>query len=334
MGSGGSGNIPYYLAREKASVRSVQFMADSGAAPSSLHESIITVNSHQIKRYTYKGVVCYFLRLPDGKWNGKGFPGTGKQSLQKLRTGAIAQITAIDNSATYTSWSDLTKTLKGIVNKEKGSNTFFNINKPATDKLINPDDHSDNYNAGFAAADAVKTLNVGYTSWVGDDIFNRPANLSTRQSINKTALFSAYVTEMTTNGYSSDWIELYISFLDKSYKIAGNTLDAASLPGNEDAAEDVKAKGAALNAQLISKVYPNPAARTSASVNVELNVPQPSLVKFSLASSTGAIVATLQKTVTGEEKVIIPLKSGIQPGAYTLTIINGNKKESREIIIQ
>ncbi|MEI9958250.1 MAG: hypothetical protein WDM90_18540 [Ferruginibacter sp.] len=81
----------------------------------------------------------YFFELPDGNSDGSGFgppdyPSSpdGNQSLEKLKnkelgvTGGVGQVsslTAVDGSAVYTSWADLTATILAIVNAEKISGT-------------------------------------------------------------------------------------------------------------------------------------------------------------------------------------------------------------------
>lgn len=326
LGAGGGGSIPFYQSREKASLRSVRFIADSGSAPGTQLDSTVVVRNHSMKKHVYKNMISYFLRLPDGNQNGSGFPGNNGASLEKLRTGAISNITAVDNSTTYNSWNDLILTLRAIVNKERGGpNRFLNINKPATSGAANPGDHSDNYNSGFAAESAVQPLNnKGYTSWVGDDIGNRLPNLPIGQTLNKAALFAAYVTEMNGNGYGSDWITAWTSYLDKSYKIAGLSLHDDPQPVEKAVAD----------APLALKAYPNPIARGTGAINVELESKQPAVFQISLTSPTGLVQFASESKISGKQKLAIPLKSRMQPGAYTLTVINGNKKESREIIVQ
>ena len=55
-----------------------------------------------------------FMRLPDGNVDGSGFAAENYESLQKLYTGAIPQMTAVDGSSSYT-FGTLISTLSSLV---------------------------------------------------------------------------------------------------------------------------------------------------------------------------------------------------------------------------
>jgi hypothetical protein len=148
-GDGGSGmgnagrSQPYYLARENGAKLSVMFIANGPNNPVTASDSETSIGGHTIKRWTYGPTVSYFLRLPDGNMDGDGYDSTGLQSLRRLHEGAIQSITAIDASATYRGWDDLTRTLRDLIDRERGHATKVWVNVPDTDVTKNPGDHSD-----------------------------------------------------------------------------------------------------------------------------------------------------------------------------------------------
>src|SRR3954463_13083086 len=68
----------------------------------------------RINRCTLGKTTSYFLRLPDGKRNGAGFPRYRNESLRKLRMRTIRSITAVDSSTAYRSWDDVVATVREL----------------------------------------------------------------------------------------------------------------------------------------------------------------------------------------------------------------------------
>ncbi len=110
----GPANSPYYIAREEGAQRAVRFMANVDTSTETPVLGAVTVNGHAVLRYRYKNTASYFLRLPDGGFDGSGFASSGSGSLSKLRLG-VASLAAIDGSTTYSDWNDLVTTLESIV---------------------------------------------------------------------------------------------------------------------------------------------------------------------------------------------------------------------------
>ncbi len=196
---------PYYLAREKGSVYSSKFAVDISSSAStplvSPTATSVAVNGHNITKYTYVNntitVVNYFFRLPDGDGNGAGYSTTGNQSLQRLKNNQISSISALGNTAaTYTSWLDLTNTIKAIINIEKvtGSQAWIyaahTLN--GTNTSYNPSDHSDHRYASLAAQEAVASgmAWVGVAGFMDYHSSTMGANLSNTDNTNASALFS------------------------------------------------------------------------------------------------------------------------------------------------
>ncbi|MEJ7679282.1 MAG: hypothetical protein WKG06_15785 [Segetibacter sp.] len=70
------------------------------------------------------------------------------QSLSKFKRGQISTITAIENSATYNSWSDFYTTLQTIIKFESQGISGIWINYLNPDMGTNPNDHADHITTG------------------------------------------------------------------------------------------------------------------------------------------------------------------------------------------
>ncbi|MGB4844403.1 MAG: hypothetical protein WBP16_08055 [Ferruginibacter sp.] len=221
-GAGGySPGGPFYLTRENGSVYSSKFVADltSVTPPSPIPlASTVVVNAHNINKYVYGNTVNYFLRLPDGNGDGGGFPSTGDVSLEKLKANTIPSITAVDNSATYTGWSDLTNTIQAIINIERGVDNQVWMYTANLNTVVNPDDHSDHIYSGVAGQDAVVSmLWVGISEFIDYASATMMGNLSATDHENAAAIFSLTEWGIIEKEYSSNFDEGHKSWLPMDY---------------------------------------------------------------------------------------------------------------------
>lgn len=209
-GNGGSGIIPYYLARERGSVYSAKFASDFWMGNPEIvpNAQIVNINGHNITKYVYKNnVVNYFLRLPDGKNGTDGFPINGGQTLYKLKYNLIDKIYAVDGSSVYDGWTDLVNTVGQIIDIERGCDDYSWINKTSTNGSYNPNDHSDHYMTGYLSEDIANSRSwIGLAEWVNYATSNQ-SNLSKTQHQNATALFALNVWGLIENGYTSQFNE-------------------------------------------------------------------------------------------------------------------------------
>lgn len=341
-GNSGGGSIPYYQARENGAIKSTEFIANIGQDGSNLTKSTATVNGHKIKRYVYKNTVMYFLRIPDGNVDGSGFANANfgnldsNQSLQKLRTGQITHINTVDRSTVYTSWNDFTKTLKAIINKERGTDPQVYINIPDTSQANNPGDHSDHYNTGYAAEAAVASmLWVGIASWIDYHTQDLAPNLSTSQIEVASALHACDVVGMTEGGYGSNWSPDHLVWLDKDYGyVTRSPVGSAPLTSNIDQ-EETNVQAVTSVPAFVFNVHPNPINRGTSSLNAEVETEAPGNVQFYVQDASGNTISKFEKNISGKEEVNIPIKASLAAGVYYITVISeDNKKETRKIIIQ
>jgi len=219
LGTGqGNRKRPYYLARENGAQEAVRFMADTDHEPSVRNESSAMVNAHRIFRIAYRNTVSYFLRVPDGNIKGEGFADTGFQSLLRLHKGAIAKMTAVDGSTEYRGWDDLVRTVRAIVDAERGRASLVQINVAETDQAINPDDHADHLMTAQAALDAVKDMAcVRRVSYVDYASAKLPENLNAQQRDMESSVFAVTLAGVQAFDHSTSWRHYDGSYVGRNY---------------------------------------------------------------------------------------------------------------------
>ena len=218
-GLGNAGRAhPYYLARENGAKLSVKFIADANNTPTASVDSHASVSGHKIKTFLYKNTVSYFLRLPDGNIEGPGYKTTGFQSLKRLHKGAIPEMTAIDNSTTYKGWADLTKTLREIIDAERGSAENVWANIPNTNLKKNIGDHADHQHTARAVLEAIADLpcinKAFYLNYVTADL---PENMTSAEQQIEAGTFAALVVGLTELDHPSPFEPMHRSWLSRHY---------------------------------------------------------------------------------------------------------------------
>jgi hypothetical protein len=204
----------WWEAREVGALESCRLV--TGAAP--LLRRVLTFNNHPIAICDCSNTTSYFMRLPDG-------------SLNQIRNSNV-QVSAIDESTTYSGWDDVCTTLGTILDFERsnaGQNNPW-VNAPDFDTTYNPSppDNSDH----VATGNAVKLVTEGSYSrvwWVGYDVQSRVSNLTPFETDRKRKLQLAYtdaiLRETTAAGTPvDDWADskdIYESWLDKNYVRVG-----------------------------------------------------------------------------------------------------------------
>jgi hypothetical protein len=149
----GTGNTSYYLAREEGSLRAIRFLCNSInyelRQGNQMNGTQVIINGHSLLRYSYANAVVYFLRLPDGNFNGEGYPLHNHSSLKHFYEGSGTTISVIDHSTTYNSAEDLINTIAGLIKSETLSLENLEFNIADTNADINPDDHSDHLHSSL-----------------------------------------------------------------------------------------------------------------------------------------------------------------------------------------
>ena len=198
-GDAGSGDVRYWTTRETGSQASVDVITGSGTWTCANE----TINGHPIRRCA-KGaglVVSYFMRMPDGNTTGDGF---GFGSLKRLRD-LNTPTSAIDQSTTYTSWSDFHTTLRDLIDLESGEAgpSDLVVHAPDDDRIANVGDHPDHFATGDAVRDASRSRAWSLAWYVGYHTRDLAPNISQAALDTKRAEFVAYDNVMANAGFGS-----------------------------------------------------------------------------------------------------------------------------------
>jgi hypothetical protein len=209
---------PFYLARENGAETAIRFMADADATPAEETVSHMVFNGHPIYRISYRNVVGYFMRVPDGNGSGAGYGNTGFQSLKRLADGENGTLSAIDGSTSYVGWSDLVGTLRAILEYERAGAALAQINVADPDPRNNPDDHSDHLMTAKAALEAASSLacvrRVYYVDYASARL---PENLDAQQRDMESSVFAVTLAGVMELDHATSWHHYDRSFVGKNY---------------------------------------------------------------------------------------------------------------------
>ncbi|MDQ6812829.1 MAG: PIG-L family deacetylase [Bacteroidota bacterium] len=192
----------YWPSREEGSKSSVRFCTSPLIK---IVECIGTraFNGHPINFWSTHNVTSYFLRLPDGNIDGNGFSKNNFYSLSRFVAGQIAEISAIDQSTTYSSWQDFCTTLGAIITWERSDVGNTNVNYLNPDVSTNASDHSDHISTG-QAIQAIEFRGMQHHLFVGYSVASRHENLDPALLFWKAGMFAAYEKAVYDgSGYST-----------------------------------------------------------------------------------------------------------------------------------
>jgi GlcNAc-PI de-N-acetylase len=186
----------YWMTRERAALASARAL-DAGNQDGSEGTTcvIVPVRDHPVRKCTVGTTVSYFLRLPDGRRDGRGFARYGSQSLRKLRRDPASSIAPVDGSTSYRGWSDLLATVSALAPTTNGSGRVV-VHTTDPSIRINPHDHFDHRIAGVLVENLRGSRDWSVWYYVGYALGTRSANRSEDQVREKTALFRVYDAEM------------------------------------------------------------------------------------------------------------------------------------------
>lgn len=194
----------FWRAREEGMKSSVRFCL----APKEIiteSNSKREFNNHSVHYWSASRATSYFLRLPDGNLDGKGFSSNHYQSLSKFRKGEMEKIAAVDFSTSYSSWQDLMGTIEAIIRFESEDITDITIHYQDPDRERNPNDHADHIATGQAIQQLPFISNFEQLLYTGYSVSaNNEKQMTEEELFWKTGMFSAYEkTVYDICGYST-----------------------------------------------------------------------------------------------------------------------------------
>jgi hypothetical protein len=199
----------YWEAREKAAIDSVIFRLSSDSLIER-NEGVWINGDKRISFTEINNCILYFLRLPDGAYDGSGFGQYGNQSLEKFRRSGQEAIISVDQQNKYGTWNELTHTLDHIIGHELGSHIGGNggalvcLNFPEPDPLLNPDDHNDHFNTALLLQGTAAYEKYRKRAFVHYHIRDYDNFLSGPELFWKTGMFSVYHQSLlTAHGHST-----------------------------------------------------------------------------------------------------------------------------------
>ena len=209
---------PYYIAREEGALRATRFIVDAADFGEEDQWEEVWINGKELPRYVYKNTASYFFRLPDGNFNGQGFPLTGNQSLQKLHQGTLSTLSSIDDTLSFQGWEDLTQTLVELARFEVEDSRTVSINIVDPRPAFNWIDHSDHRHTGIAVLDAIKPfpcikkkLFVSYITAL------LPRNLNSKFLIVEAAVWGVTTSGLSDFGHRNTFDALHEHWLGRNY---------------------------------------------------------------------------------------------------------------------
>lgn len=217
----GMGNDAYYKAREEGSLASVRFLSNTYGSGKNhgaeMERSYVDLNGHPILRYAYHKTVIYLLRLPDGGLKGQGYVLHEFKSLKKLFKEEINRIKSIDETTVYENKDDLINTLKALVQQERKDNAI-EFHLADTDKVINPDDHSDHQTSSLFFQEVAHDLgNNSLYLYVNYHTANLPLNCSEQDLLMSAATWGVTTAQIADHRHYSTWDDSHIAWIGRQY---------------------------------------------------------------------------------------------------------------------
>ena len=187
-GDAGNGST-YWTGRQNGMLAAYAQMA---GVSNSWTQTDAGISGHPMPLYTLSAasaISLVFMHLPDGDVDGGGFSSTNDESLQRLWTGAISTIHAIDGSSSYTK-STLVSTLTAMMSAFQAAS----INTQDYVGTFGDGDHSDHHAAAYFAQAATQaySTSVAFAGYIDYGTVDMPANVTGADLTAKSNAFYTY----------------------------------------------------------------------------------------------------------------------------------------------
>lgn len=332
-GQGDQAAEDWWKARELGCVTSVRTAANPQNIKMTEPEFVkVTVRGHQLTASYYRNTVTYFLRLPDGGGRGQGFSSCNFQTLNKLKAGQGGPLRAIDGNDKYNSWSDLTNTVRAIIQREVRPNWTLWVHSPNPDDKVNANDHPDHLNAGIIAEQATRYIECRRLLYNGYGNAQRPINLSAVQKNNQTAMFAAYCRVMADRGQPSGWQPDHLCWLGKQYSVLVHGAEYHTTAANAAKVRKDTLLSAPTQAMLAVPA-PNPCVASSV---LAYDLPEATSVNLSLYDMQGRLIRTLvdARQNPGHYEVWLEVNQFPANGVYLCRLQAGAALSTQRVQIQ
>jgi LmbE family N-acetylglucosaminyl deacetylase len=296
----------YWQSLEKGSQAAYAQMA---GVPNTWTKTDAGIAGHPMPLYTLNGntnISLIFMRLPDGNLDGSGFPSTGNQSLQKLWTGSISTIKAVDGSSSYTKAS-LISTLTSLM-------TAFQPSQIRTQDYAGSygdGDHSDHHTTAYLTQAAQQNYTTAHTltGYYEYNDSQLPANVSGSDLTAKQKAFYTYgpFDSTTCSSASTCAGTPYAAWLPRQYTTAQEY-------------DPIADAGPAQTVQVNSAAQLNGAASYDPSGNV---------LTYQWAQTAGTPV-TLSSTTAAKPTFTAPAGAGTL--TFRLIVSNGQSTSSASTV--
>lgn len=216
----GMGYNDYTLAREEGSKRAMRFLVKAAYPQANFEDSIITtiksINNHHLYFYKYRNISSYFLRLPDGNFDGAGYTMHNRESLFKLLSGEKSSISTIDGKNTYT-LNDLKNTIGEII-PDPTFQKSISIHIAEIDSSFNPKDHSDHISSAKLILNVMENKTPYHKySYIEHHTNNLPINIFPEEYQVTVGTWGATVSGISDFGHNSTWDDVHNSWLGRQY---------------------------------------------------------------------------------------------------------------------
>lgn len=210
----------YTLAREEGSKRALRFLVKAAFPRENFKEkpidSVHVINGFTVNGYHYRNITAYFLRLPDGNFDGNGYVRHNYESVRKILSGEKLTINTVDSLNTY-SLTDLEAVIKELI-PEPSFQHPLHVHVAEIDSTKNPEDHSDHINSSKLVQKIMKDK-MPYTLFSYVEYFtnNLPMNVFPRDYQLSVGTWGATISGISDFGHYSTWDDTHNSWLGRQY---------------------------------------------------------------------------------------------------------------------